>query len=302
MNPKPPCVSVGSRVGDLATQALRAVDNYLETSGLSASTVRAYRRQCATYVEWIVGNAAKHPNAFANSAGAEAAVAAWRRRLARTGAAPATIQQALLAMRLLYKQGAHLQIQLKPAPRRRTGRRAVTEVLSLEQQEEVDRASLQRGARDAALIAVMLYAGATPEECEHLNVKDVTLAATAGRVRLRGSDGDVRLVPLPEVATKCLSAWIATFDQAGPLWVSKRASPPWRGGGRQPMTTAGITRIVGLVGEEAGIPGLRPYHLRHTYAVRLREEGADITLVQERLGLRSTKAASRYFVAKVTRR
>jgi integrase len=39
-------------------------------------------------------------------------------------------------------------------------------------------------------------------------------------------------------------------------------------GQRGPLTDSGITQVVLAIGEDAGIPGLRPHRLRHTYATR----------------------------------
>ncbi|WP_435126717.1 tyrosine-type recombinase/integrase [Micromonospora tulbaghiae] len=83
-----------------------------------------------------------------------------------------------------------------------------------------------------------------------------------------------------------LTAWIRyRGGEPGPLWTGQR--------GR--LTTSGITHVVLAVSADAGQPGLRPHRLRHTYATRLRQGGADSAQVQALLGHASLDTTARYF-------
>ena len=110
-------------------------------------------------------------------------------------------------------------------------------------------------------------------------------------MRLLGKGDQPRTVPLPAKARDRLNAWLDVRGrEPGPLWLSQR-------GGR--LTASGITQVVLEVGQAAGIPGLRPHGLRHTYATRLRQNGADPSQVQALLGHGSLESAARYFRAGV---
>ncbi|MEU7942435.1 site-specific integrase [Microbispora bryophytorum] len=63
------------------------------------------------------------------------------------------------------------------------------------------------------------------------------------------------------------------------------------------LTISGIVQLVLAVGADAKLPGLRPHRLRHTYATRLREGGADVAQVQALLGHASLDTSARYFRA-----
>ncbi len=267
-----------------AGTALAAVHRHLARCTLAASTVRAYRRQTSAYVTWLASHAADHPDAFADTVGAEAAVTAWRRHLITGKAAPATVNQALAAVTLLYEH-AGLRIAVKRA---RVPRPGEPDALTPAQQGAVGRAAARRSARDAAILAVLLYAGAREEECARLDVEDIAITARTGTVCLHGKGDEIRTVPIPKIARDRITAWLDERGRhPGPLWPGQRG----------PLTISGIVQVALAVGAAAGIPGLRPHRCRHTYATRLRQGGADVAQVQALLGHASLDTSARYFRA-----
>ncbi|MFI6296592.1 tyrosine-type recombinase/integrase [Nonomuraea sp. NPDC050790] len=132
----------------------------------------------------------------------------------------------------------------------------------------------------------MLYGGARVEECARLQVADVQLTARTGQLRLHGKGDEVRTIALPPAARRQLAAWLdERGTHGGPLWEGQRG----------PLTLSGITQVVLAVGEAAGLTGLR-----HTYATRLREGGADLAQIQALLGHASLDTSARYFRAGTT--
>jgi site-specific recombinase XerD len=274
-----------NEVAQAAEQAHAALTRYLDRCGLAANTVRAYRRQCAAYVGWLAQHAADHPDAFADVVGAEAAVTRWRRHLLQRKASPASVNQALAAVTLLYEHGLQLRIAVKRARVERPGE---PDALAPAQQGALERVADRRGRRDAAIIAVLLYTGARVEECARLEVDDVAITPRTGQVRLLGKGDQARVVPLPVRGRERVSAWLLERgNQPGPLWLGQRG----------PLSISGVTQVVLAVGRQAGIQGLRPHRLRHTYATRLRQGGADPAQVQALLGHASVETAGRYFRA-----
>ncbi len=238
-----------------AERALAALDRHLDRGGLAPNTVRAYRRQCRAYVHWVAGRTGSHPKAFAERAAAETAVAAWRRHLLITvRARPAGVNQGLAAVTMLYERGLGIRIEV----RRARVTRPAKAVLTAAEQSAVERAALRRGERDAALVAILLHAGARVEECARLDVADVS---RTGQIRLCDAGGRVRTVSLPVAARARLATWLTRRgDAAGRLFLGQRG----------PLSVSGITQVVLAVGEAAGLPGLRPQRLRHTYTARPR--------------------------------
>jgi len=270
--------------GAAAKTALTAVHRHLGRCKLAANTVRAYKRQTSAYVVWLTERAADHPDAFADLVGAEAAVTAWRRHLTRAKASPATVNQALAAITLMYSH-AGLRISVKRA---RVPRPGEPDALTEAEQGAVERAAVRRGPRDAAILAVLLYAGAREEECARLDAGDIAITARTGTVRLHGKGDEIRTVPLPKTARDRINTWLDERGRhPGPLWSGQRGL----------LTISGIVQVVLAVGAGAGIEGLRPHRCRHTYATRLRQGGADVAQVQALLGHASLDTAARYFRA-----
>ncbi|PZS32923.1 MAG: hypothetical protein DLM58_08880 [Pseudonocardiales bacterium] len=275
----------GAEVTVAAGPALTAISRYLERCKLAPNTVTSYRRQAAAYVAWLQKRTGDHADAFTDLVGAEAAVTAWRRELLRAKASPSTVNQALAAVTLLYEHGAALRIHIK---RVRVPRPGEPDALDAKEQNRVERSAARRGERDAAIIAVLLYAGARAEECARLDVEDIAVTARTGQLRLHGKGDEVRTVPLPAPARDRISAWLRQRgNQPGALWTGQRGA----------LSTSGVTQVVLAVGEDAGLQGLRPHRLRHTYATRLRQGGADVAHVQALLGHALLDTSARYFRA-----
>jgi integrase/recombinase XerC len=76
------------------------------------------------------------------------------------------------------------------------------------------------------------------------------------------------------------------FSAGAPLWTGQRG-----------LTDSGITQVVLAAGDDTRVTGLRPHRLRHTFATRLRQGGADPAQVQALLGHASLDTSARYFRA-----
>ncbi|KOX12525.1 tyrosine recombinase XerD [Nocardiopsis sp. NRRL B-16309] len=167
-----------------------------------------------------------------------------------------------------------------------------------------DRAALL-ALRDRALLEVLYGTGARISEAVGLDVDDVSDAVAAeravGLVRFRGKGGRERLVPLGSYARRALSAYLvrarpvlaasATRSGGGPaLFLNAR-------GGR--LTRQGGWAVLGAVADRAGVEGVSPHTLRHSFATHLLDGGADIRVVQELLGHSSVTTTQIYTLVTV---
>jgi site-specific recombinase XerD len=273
------------RGSDKAAIAAAAAERDIDRSKLSAHTKRAYLRHIRNYLTWLAGQAGAHPDAFADVIGAEAAVTAWRRELLAARLAASSVGQALAAVTLLYEHGASMRLKVDRPSVPKPG---APDALDRTEQGKVERAARRRGARDWAIIAVLLYCGARVEECARIDTGDLTVTERTGTLRLHGKGDKLRDVPVPQEARKAIRAWLDDRGrEPGPLWLGQR--------GR--LTVSGITQVILAAGADAGLPGLRPHRLRHTYATRLRQGGADPAHIQALLGHASIETSARYFRA-----
>ena len=147
-----------------------------------AAFFRTAGRGSWAWAVWLAAKAGAHGDAFADLVGGEGAVTAWRRDMITARSSPSKVNQALAAVTLMYEQ-AGIRIAVKRARIPRPGEPGA---LTPQQEGAVRRAALRRGSRDAAIIAVLLDAGARVEECARLDAGDFAITARTGEIRLHG--------------------------------------------------------------------------------------------------------------------
>jgi site-specific recombinase XerD len=148
-----------------------------------------------------------------------------------------------------------------------------------------------KGARDAAIIAVLKLTGGRRAEAAAL---DMTHWVPAERALLyHGKGNKERVVHLAHDALPYLSAWLlARGTRPGPLFTrvlkSGRVLPDQRISGQA------ICRMLGHRGMQAGIPHATPHDLRRTFAGDMLDAGADLSVVSGAMGHASTDTTRRY--------
>ncbi|MCY9783007.1 site-specific tyrosine recombinase XerD [Nocardiopsis sp. EMB25] len=164
-----------------------------------------------------------------------------------------------------------------------------------------DRAALL-ALRDRALLEVLYGTGARISEAVGLDVDDVGDAVEGddgvGLVRFRGKGGRERLVPLGSYARRALGAYLVRARPA--LAMSGRSGPAVflnARGGR--LTRQGGWAVLSAVADRAGVEGVSPHTLRHSFATHLLDGGADIRVVQELLGHSSVTTTQIYTLVTV---
>ena len=148
--------------------------------------------------------------------------------------------------------------------------------LFLEQPECVD----AKGFRDHAMLELLYATGIRVSELIGLNVNDVNLSA--GFVRCQ-SKGKERIVPLYPAAVKALEDYVKDIrprivadEEEQALFVNMNG---------ERMSRQGFWKIIKYYQEKAEIDkDITPHTLRHSFAVHLLENGADLRSIQEMLG------------------
>ncbi len=148
--------------------------------------------------------------------------------------------------------------------------------LFLDQPQCVD----AKGFRDHAMLELLYATGIRVSELIELNVDDLNLSAGFLRCTGRGRE---RIIPLYPAAVRALGDYlrgvrprlIADEDETA-LFVNMNG---------ERMSRQGFWKIVKHYQEAAGITkDITPHMLRHSFAVHLLENGADLRSIQEMLG------------------
>jgi integrase/recombinase XerD len=162
-----------------------------------------------------------------------------------------------------------------------------------------------RPLRDRALLELLYGTGARISEAVGLDVDDLGIGdgpdGPPATLRLSGKGGKQRVVPVGRYAWEALDAYLV---RARPTLAagSRRARPSPAvflnaRGGR--LTRQGAWGILKAAAERAGLAGISPHTLRHSFATHLLDGGADVRVVQELLGHASVTTTQVYTLVTV---
>lgn len=261
----------------------------LGAMGKAARTVDGYGRDVEAFVRWWEEATGRE---FDPRAVLPEDAALYRQHLmAARRERPATVARRLSALRSFYRflqaRGAVSSSPLErlalPAPER-----GAPKALTAQELRRLLREAYACGnLLHRAVVVTLAYTGLRVGELCSLHLGDVRLGRRKGELVVRGKGGRLRHVPLPAEARRVLREYLAA-----------RGDLPWPHvfvGQRGPLTPAGVWGIVRSLAGQAGLDGVTPHVLRHTFATRLlREAGADLVMVAELLGHRSLATTARY--------
>ncbi len=228
-------------------------------------------------------------------------VAAIRQHLVECGAAPATVNLTLAALRGVGRYARNLDLMpageyerirdVNPARGTRLppGRAATGgELVALVRACLGD--TSPAGARDAALLAVLYTGGVRRSELAGLDLGD--WSADPPTLRVRGKGDKERLVPLAGGAVAAVRAWLRVRgDRSGGFFL------PINKGGRicgARISDHAVYAVLRKRLAEAGVARLSPHDLRRTFVGDLLDAGVDLATVQRLAGHASPTTTARY--------
>ena len=148
--------------------------------------------------------------------------------------------------------------------------------LLLEQPECTD----FKGYRDKAMLELLYATGIRVSELISMDLDDLNLAA--GFIRCE-SKGKERIIPLYNTAVKALQDYVR--DIRPQLIADSEETALFVNMNGERMSRQGFWKIIKYYQEKAGIEkDITPHTLRHSFAVHLLENGADLRSIQEMLG------------------
>jgi integrase/recombinase XerD len=173
----------------------------------------------------------------------------------------------------------------------------------------VPAAELARRLRASALLELLYGTGARISEAVGLDVDDIDLAdgpddvdgqdgehgpggAGGAAVRLTGKGAKQRVVPVGRYARQAMRDYLA---RGRPVLAGRRSGAALflnrRG---QRMSRQSAWSSLRTAAEAAGLTGVSPHVLRHSFATHLLDGGADVRVVQELLGHASVTTTQVY--------
>ncbi|MCW2931034.1 MAG: site-specific tyrosine recombinase XerD [Actinomycetia bacterium] len=194
-----------------------------------------------------------------------------------------------------------------PAPPKRLPKAiSITEVEQLLDAAGAVTDSDPRVLRDRALLEFLYGTGARISEATGLDIDDLLLSPGGAAevehdpaVLLSGKGGKQRVVPVGSYAVRAVEAYLVRGRPAQAAHARKGTPAVFLNarGGR--LTRQGAWGVLAEVAGRAGIAGVSPHTLRHSFATHLLDGGADIRVVQELLGHASVETTQVYTLVTV---
>ncbi len=227
--------------------------------GLSASSVLRHLATIRVFCRWLVGERLidEDPSAVLDRP------TRWKRL-------PDVLSGKQI--RTLLEQGGQARRVGSSTPRHRGS-----------EQNERPRADDVLHLRDRAMLEVMYSSGLRASEVAGLAIGD--FIRNLAVVRVTGKGGKQRLVPVGQPARAAIDRYLsgcrpvlarsAVMVAAGRLFLSRTG---------RVLERVAVWQIVKRAAACAGLSGVHPHVLRHTFATHLLAGGADLRVVQELLG------------------
>jgi integrase/recombinase XerD len=275
--------------------------------GLAAHTLAAYRRDLARYTEAM---SASGRDGIGDVTAADVAGFLAGLRRGAGGHPPlkaSSAARAMAAVRGLHAFAAAEGLatgdpagQLPPP----TPARRLPRAIGIAEVERLLAAASPGGAdggplqlRDRALLELLYGTGARISEAVGLDVDDLGGPA----LRLAGKGGKHRIVPVGSYAARALDAYLVrarpTLAAAARRVSASPAAFLNARGGR--LSRQGAWGVLKAAAGRAGLDGVSPHTLRHSFATHLLDGGADVRVVQELLGHASVTTTQVYTLVTV---
>ena len=262
---------------------IHAYENYLtKVKMASGNTVSSYMRDIRQYAQWL-----QESEELEVLSASQFHINAYLKHMQAEGKSGATVSRTLASLKNFYAYAVstgflesspvteeiHVDRGEKKLPQILTGKEVE---LLLSQPSAVD----SKGIRDKAMLEVMYATGIRVTELIDLNVEDVNL--DLGILKCT-SARKTRAIPLYPAALRALSVYLREVRSLMIADPQEKALFVNVGGSR--MSRQGFWKILKFYQAKANIEkDITPHTLRHSFAVHLLENGADLGSLQELMG------------------
>ena len=261
---------------------IKAYENYLtKVKQASGNTISSYMRDIRQYAQWL-----RNSCDLDVIDAAQSNISQYLQHLESDGRSAATMSRTLASLKNFYAylvssgfleatpvSDIHIDRGEKKLPQILTGREIE---LLLSQPVCVD----AKGFRDKAMLEVLYATGIRVSELIDLDVDDVNI--DQGIIKCNGTK-KARVIPLYPAALRALHIYLRDIRESMVADPSERALFVNISGVR--MSRQGFWKILKHYQATARIEKeITPHTLRHSFAVHLLENGADLGSLQELMG------------------
>ena len=263
---------------------LRAYENYLtKVKRASKNTVSSYMRDIRQFSDWLRSSKTEVDILYVTQLN----ISEYLEYLQQQGKSSATVSRTLASLKNFYSYAvANGFLESSPVSTEihiDRGEKKLPQILTSKEVElllEQPSATDFKGLRDKAMLEVMYATGIRVTELIDLNIDDVKL--DMGIIKC-GSPKRSRSIPLYPAALRALSVYIQEVRMIMIADPMEKALFVNVGGAR--MSRQGFWKLLKFYQNKAGIEKeITPHTLRHSFAVHLLENGADLGSLQELMG------------------
>ena len=262
---------------------IRVYENYLsKVKHASGNTVSSYIRDIRQFSEWL-----ERTEKTELLDAVQQNISAYLTYLQDQGKSGATVSRTLASLKNFYAYAVSSGfLEASPITDQihvDRGERKLPQILSGREVELLlsqPIAADPKGLRDKAMLEVMYATGIRVSELIDLDVDNVNLEL--GVIRCNGAKKS-RNIPLYPAALKALSNYLS--DGRPQMTVSASETALFVNISGVRMSRQGFWKILKYYQAKAGIEkDITPHTLRHSFAVHLLENGADLSALQELMG------------------
>ncbi|MCM3256743.1 tyrosine recombinase XerD [Paenibacillus lautus] len=270
---------------------------YLEDEkGLSRSTIASYRADLQGFLAFAAEREVTHPREVNRTL-----LGLYVGRLRQQGKAASSLLRCTASLRsffqYLVRQAVIVQdpTQLldNPKPERKPPKS-----LTVEQVDKLLSApdsGTPQGARDKAMLELLYASGIKVSELVNLSIHDIHLEMRFLRCAVSG--GKERILPITPIAAESVAFYVR--DMRDKLMRGAGEDALFLNSLGTRLTRQGFWKIIKKYGKLADIDeDITPHTLRHSFAMHLLGNGADLRSVQEMLGHSALSTTGMYQSAK----
>ncbi|MBU3195446.1 site-specific tyrosine recombinase XerD [Clostridium algidicarnis] len=252
---------------------------FIKSKSLSKNTIEAYSNDLEKFFAFLNDREEQFNEVD------EILIMSYVQQLIKEGIANSSINRNLVTLRNFYKflLQKHLIIESPminyELPKIK---RNLPEILTIEEMNtllNLPDTATYKGVRDRAMLELMYATGIKVTELLNLRIFDINL--NMEYMVCKGSKEKERIIPLGSVAIRYVREYLylrktISNSESLLLFLNSRGNK---------MSRQGFWKIVKAYAKEAGIDkDINLYTFRHSFAVHLLQNGADIKSVQELLG------------------